>query len=262
MIIFLHGSDDYRREQRKKFYIEEFRKKYSGLSLGNFDLAEAAATDELKSFARGESLFEIKKLAVVGGLEELDEAGEKYLAKELPAFAGDKATTILFSERKTPRKALAFLLEKPAIVEEFAHLSGYEGEIFIRGRAKKLGLEFSDFALKFLVAVYQGNSWGLVTELEKISNLKNGVIDKKDLSELDLEIAPDYWALFGGLKDYDIKNRLTALEKLFAMGDQPPKIFNILAAQWREKIPRMAEYDLMIKSGKLDYEEALVDILI
>ena len=49
---------------------------------------------------------------------------------------------------------------------------------------------------------------------------------------------------------------------MLSLNDPPPKIFNILAAQWQEKTPHMAAYDLAIKSGKLDYEEALTDLLI
>ena len=53
-----------------------------------------------------------------------------------------------------------------------------------------------------------------------------------------------------------------ALETMLALSDPPAKIFNILASQWAEKTPHMAEYDLAVKSGKVDYEEALVDLLI
>jgi hypothetical protein len=88
------------------------------------------------------------------------------------------------------------------------------------------------------------------------------VIDKKDLDVFDFEVAPNYWGLINGLKSFDIKNRLYAFETMLAGNDPPAKIFNILASQWQEKIPHMAEYDLAIKSGKVDYEEALVDLLI
>jgi hypothetical protein len=49
---------------------------------------------------------------------------------------------------------------------------------------------------------------------------------------------------------------------MLAANDPPAKIFNILASQWQEKTPHMAEYDLAVKSGKVDYEDALVDLLI
>lgn len=261
MIIFLYGPDDYRREEKKRWYVSEFKKKHSGLTVQLFDFSDAERDNlaDFQNFARSQSIFESKKLAI---LENTYDADEEKLKDALREIVAKKATIVLCSERGKPAKALSFLLEPPATVEKFEYLTGYEWEIFARGRAKKLGLEFSDFAFKFLAAVYQNNTWGFVTELEKIRNLKNGVIDKKDLAGLDLEIAPDYWALFDGLRGQDLKTRIAALEKLFAIGDPPPKIFNILASGWREKTPQMAEYDLKVKSGKLDYEEALVDLVI
>ncbi len=281
MVIFLYGADDYRREEKKKWYIKEFEKKYSGLSVRAFNFAEkeGGAIEEFKGFARAQSLFpappglglasggESKKLAIMENIYEAEEA-KLYVA--LRDVVAKKTTIVLCSERGKPPKALDFLSEEPvrqgspqaATVEGFDYLTGYGWEMFVRGRAEKLGLEFSDFAFKFLAAVYQNNTWGLVTELQKISNLKKGLVDKKDLAGLDLEIAPDYWNLINGMKNSDLRIRLAALEKLLAIGDPPPKIFNILASGWREKIPRMAEYDLKVKSGKLDYEEALLDLAI
>ena len=46
--------------------------------------------------------------------------------------------------------------------------------------------------------------------------------------------------------------------------DEPAKIFNMLSAFAKapeEKI-KMADYDVAIKSGKLEYEEALLDLVI
>lgn len=271
MVIFLYGLDDYRRGQRKKYWITEFEKKYSGLSVGSFDLVEPFALENLKNFTRGQSIFEDKKLAIV---DNLYEAEEKIAAKVLQLLVVKKATdtnttTFLFSEKKSPNKALRFLLEAPvrpgssqaAKVEEFENLAGSEWEKFIRAEALRLGAALADDAVRFLAEMYAGNGWALVTELEKLSSIGKAV-SRKELEFAGLEIAPNYWAMVNSLKSYDIKNRLSALETLFASGDPPPKIFNILSSMWREKLPQMAEYDLKIKSGKLEYEEALVDLVL
>ena len=46
------------------------------------------------------------------------------------------------------------------------------------------------------------------------------------------------------------------------MNDPRAEDIQILAAQAGEKTPRMAEYDLAVKSGKVDYEEVLLDFAI
>jgi len=207
-------------------------------------------------------------------LENAFELEAPKLAKLLKPFVEEKNITILIVEKDKPVKALAFLLEKPTISQKFELLAGTEWTAFIQVEAKKNGVKLTPPAAQFLGTVYDGNTWGLITELEKLSGFKNSgaatsesgaistPIDKKDLDVFDFEIAPNYWGLINGLKNFDIKNRLYAFETMLAANDPPAKIFNILASQWQEKTPHMAEYDLAVKSGKVDYEEALVDLLI
>jgi DNA polymerase III delta subunit len=297
MLIFLSGPDDYRRIQKKHDLIAEFRKRHSELGLGFFDLGATGAAakewrDAFEEFSRSQSLFESAKLAVFeNAFAELEAPA---LAKLLEPFAGgsgkaagDKGAsdniTILLSERDKPVKALAFLLEKPTISQKFENLEGEELLGFIRTEAKRLELKLSLPAAQFLATVYAGNSWALATELQKLAGWKprgandaagtgtadasaSGttakMIEKKDLDTFDLEAAPNYWMLLNGLKSYDMRSRLSTLERLLAMNDAPAKIFNILASQWREKTPQMAEFDFAVKSGKLEYEEALVDLVL
>jgi DNA polymerase III delta subunit len=163
-------------------------------------------------------------------------------------------------------KALAFLAEKPSIAQKFDDLEGAEWIGFINSEAKKSDITLAAPAAQFLGTVYQGNSWALITEIQKLGAWRTGsnakAITKADLDEFDFEVAPNYWGLLNGLKSFDGKARLSALEQMLALNDPPPKIFNILAAQAGERIPRMAEYDLAIKSGKLEYEEALLDLVL
>ncbi len=264
MLIFLYGPDDYRRMQKKRELIAEFRKKRSNLGLRFFDLATKDWRDGFDEFARSNSLFEPARLAILENAFEDLEA--KQLAKFLEPFIDDKKSpdggiTILLAERDKPVKALAFLLEKPTISQKFENLEGAELINFIATEAKKLNMKISNAAAQFLATVYVGNTWALATELAKLSTLKS-TIERKDLDTFDLEVAPNYWMLLNGLKSYDIRTRLSTLERLFAMNDPAAKIFNILASQWKEKTAQMAEFDFAVKSGKLEYEEVLVDLMI
>ena len=268
MIIFLYGSDDYRRSEKKRSIIAEFSKKRSEIGLGVFDLEEKSAFEDLDDFLKTQSIFETTKLAVLENAFELDALK---LAKILKSFVEEKNITILIAEKDKPVKALAFLLEKPTISQKFEPLVGAEWLTFIKSEAKKNYVELTPTAAQFLGTVYAGNTWGLVTELQKLAGLNASgaptnsgmkIVDKKDFDVFDLEVAPNYWGLINGLKSFDMKNRLFSFEKMLASNDPPAKIFNILASQWQEKIPHMAEYDLAVKSGKVDYEEALVDLLI
>lgn len=278
MIIFLYGPDDYRRVQKKRAVMDEFLKKHGATGIGIFDMEDKGAPDALKEFARNQSIFDPAKLAILENTFEMDPAP---LASLLKPLAGADArpgagtgTTILISEREKPVKALAFLAEKPALSQKFENLTGEEWLSFIKEEGKKAGVKLADAAAQFLGTVYAGNSWALVTELQKLAGFKGAdadtagkgasvaVIERRDLDAFDLEAAPNYWMLLNGMKSFDARVRLTTLERLFALNDPPPKIFNILAAQAGPAIPRMAEYDLMVKSGKLEYEEVLLELAI
>ncbi|HEX4104583.1 MAG TPA: hypothetical protein VHZ04_03900 [Candidatus Paceibacterota bacterium] len=282
MIIFLYGPDDYRRIQKKREIIAEFRKKHGALGVGYFDMEDAAAPSALTEFARNQSIFDSAKLAILENAFEMDPAPLAKLLKPLAGAASaagsrgaSAGTTILLCEKEKPVKALAFLIDKPALSQKFEALTGAEWLSFIKEEAQKVGVRLADAAALFLGTVYAGNSWALVTELQKLAGFKKAgtgaasaagagaaAIDRRDLDAFDLEAAPNYWMLLNGMKSFDARTRLATLEKLFALNDPPPKIFNILAAQAGEKTPRMAEYDLMVKTGKLDYEEALLDLIL
>jgi DNA polymerase III delta subunit len=267
MIIFLYGPDDYRRSQKKRDFIAEFKKKRSESGISVFDFSGSTklttgskdVVAQFEEFVGNQSLFEVAKLAVLeNAFEELE---AKQLAKLLEPLAEHKTTTVLLPERDKPVKALGFLIEKPTLFQKFENLEGPAWTSFIIAEAKKLGVSLSASAAQFLGTVYQGNTWALITELQKLAGLKS-TIDKNDLDALDLEAAPNYWALLNGLKSTDARMRLVTLEKMLVLNDPPPKIFNILAAQWQEKTPQIAELDFAVKSGKLEYEEALLQLLI
>lgn len=264
MIIFLYGPDDYRRAQKKRNIIVEFQKKRSEFGLGFFDITEKDALDALGGFLRNQPIFEAARLAVLENAFEIEAAK---LAAVLKPFVLEKGLQILISEKDKPLKALAFLLENPVLSQKFESLAGVEFARFIKDEGRKNGLVLADGAAVFLASVYAGNSWAAITELEKVASLKEAeippagmAIDKRDLDALDLDAAPNYWALLNGMKSFDLRSRLGALETLFSINDPPAKLFNILSAQAGEKTPRMAEYDLAVKSGKLEYEEVLVDL--
>ena len=258
MIIFLFGPDDYRRTQKKKDIVAEFGKKHSSRGIGMFDLVETDSLEKLKEFLGNQSIFDDAKLAEIENAFEIDAKTIKAL---IQPFLENKKVNILMSEHDKPVKVLEFLKEKPVWSQSFEVLKGSQWEEFIRNEAGKNEVKLDAAALEFLSAVYAGDSWALATELQKLGSAKSA-ITKKDIETLDLEIAPEYWPVLMGLRGKEIGGRLRALETLLAQGDPAPKIFNILASQWKEKIPAMAEYDFAVKSGKLEYEEAVLELVL
>ena len=268
MIIFLYGADDYRRGERKQFYIREYQKKHSVLGIARFDFSrvESSVRDEegefekFKTFIGSRSIFDAFKLVI---LENVFFSKNEELKKALKGLvAVGKETTVLISEPKIPESSFSFLVKPPVIAEEFKELDGYEWELFARKEAKRRGVPLAPSAFRFLAQAYEGDGWRLVTELEKMSFLEKASIDEDDMARLDIERAPNTWELVNTLRHADPARRLVALEILFSANEPAQKLFYVLSARWPERLPAFAAHDILIKSGKLEYEEALLRLIL
>lgn len=255
MIVFLYGEDSYRRQERKNFYAAEFQKKY-GIPALRIDVSDADGFLKFESEAKGQSLFGARKLLVV---ENLFTAEPKKILPLLRSSLESKESGLLVSEDKKPVKTLELLLKKPVITEEFAKLKDKAWFEFVQGLVKTTGAKLTPEALAFLAEAYTGDSWGVVTEMRKLSGLKK-TLSVSDLVELGVETEKDYWALVNGLKGPRASSRLTALQIIFSMNEPPAKVFNILSSLWTARVGDFAAYDRAVKFGRMDYEEALTDL--
>lgn len=269
MTIFLYGPDDYRREAKKQEIISEFKRKHSALGVGVFDFGEVGESDNqnrdpevllrFRDFAGNQSIFETVKLAVLGGL---DAAAAEDLATEIKSYSKNPNFILLVSARGKLSEKWSFLWrDKDARVQEFPQLHGAAWRVFVRQEAARWGVKFAPSALEFLVAAREGDSWRLITDLQKLSLFPRSPVRREDLERLDIESTPDFWQTLLGFKSSHLGRRLATLEKILASGEPAAKVFNILSARWPEKLPQFAKYDLEVKSGRCDYEEALVDLL-
>lgn len=242
MIIHLYGADSYRRLQNLKVIIREYEEKHSALTMEKFYIDDDAPAseewDKLKEFVFSKSLFGEKKLAVIHG---------SVPAEFLQELEADKEVIILISSEKK-------LFNGKCLSYEFTPLSGREFAKFLLREAKKRNLKLNPKLLNQLVQVYDGDSWGAVNELEKMS--LSGCLR---LSAPDLLAFHDssLFKLIYQLQSRDLKDKLTALT-LLLNNEDAAKVFNLTAYSLGKK-RQFADYDVLIKSGKLGYEEALLD---
>lgn len=160
---------------------------------------------------------------------------------------------------KKPVKALEVLLKAPVKAEEFEYLEGAAWTKFVNEQAANIGSKVSEPALKLLAEAYEGNTWGLMTELQKLAHAPKA-FGPEDLFQMGLDVGADSFPLIQGLKSNFPASRLKSLATLFYMHEPGAKIFNILAALWPQNARKFAEYDKAIKFGRMDYDEALADL--
>lgn len=267
MIIFLYGPDSYRRQEKLKEIISDYKKKHSGLSIQHFDLADGSAPALFRDFLKSNSLFDSFKLGVISGGEDLDGPDEKDFRKSLKENIASKESVLVVIFNKKPLKDYKFLLDAPVISQEFENLTGQKFALFIQKEADRRGLKIDRAGLDLLVQAFAGNSWGAVTELDKFSALDSGKITAETVkSHINAFSDIDIFSTLNYLRSSrSAAERLRIFEELLARNSDPAMIFNIIAVspyekkEWKEL---MADYDASVKSGKLEYEDVVLDMIL
>ena len=267
MIYFFYGPDSYRRNQKLNSSIAEYKKKHPTTDLAAFDLREEPE-DWMKArdFLSQPSMFVDSKVLV---LKNSGEVTEKGWIKTLKSELETPRTFVFISDEKKPLKAFEFLLESPVKKDLFGELEGRLLEMFVKKEAAARNIVFEKSALDFLLgylASVPERSWIAVSELEKISlagfTQPIGFGDlKKMISQGPNDEVFNIARQIAWSRNW--MERTGLLEKLLLQKKEPAYIFNSLAYSVRGKeLVRLADYDAAIKSGQLDYEEALLDFVL
>lgn len=262
MIIFLHGSDSYRRQKKEKHIVSKYLEKFAGFSFKRFDFKEKDNQEDFfsfKYFSGSQSLFETSKLCVIKNPFESD--SQKDFKKIIEANFKNDNFIIIISHPSLPPKSFSFLLSPSVKSEKIDLLKDDSWRKFILEESLNLNLSFDEPSLKIISETFSGDSWGLVSELEKLS-LIHQKIDTSLLRKIGLSKNYDFFYLLKNLSEKEIGKRLSALELLFIQKEDPGKILNSLAYQNGTKKSKLAKADLDVKSGRLEYEEALLQLVL
>ncbi len=261
MIIFLYGADSYRRIQKLNEIVENFRKRQSNLSHERFDLSLPVGGDDefskFQIFASNRSIFDPVRLAILDNFLITPRAKE--LKEILKVNHKNEDLIIILNSSNKPAAGFTVLLKEPTKVQDFPALKGTEITVFIKKTAKDLGLAIDAPTTYALAQTFGGNTWGIATELEKIALA--GSETKPTLSIH--KPAENFFQLVSTMKyGRSLKDRLVALEIILSdKKDDPARVFNMLAYRLRDQkeADTFADYDVAVKSGKLEYEEILLD---
>lgn len=248
----LYGLDSYRRTRAVKTILAQYQKKYPEGTVQQFDCTDADTAERFRVFAGATGLFAKVSLAVLVNAEEAD----KEVVSVLKSLGSDPTSTaIVVSDKKLPR-AFSFLYDKevgPA-QKEYAPLEGAAFLRFLKADAHERGLTVSDAHISTIGALYSGNTWGAVTEIERVA------------SGGEITAASTQFDFIGLIRtiasEGPLARRLRALLLLLEY-DEPAKVFNMVAAfaSGSAKV-QLADYDIAIKSGKFEYAEALLQYIL
>ena len=261
MIILLYGPDSYRRLKKLSEIVEAYRSKYTGFSHERFDLGEEDSFPKFLDFSTSRSMFDPVKLLVLDNILASDAPNE--LKEILKTYREIKDTTIVINLDNKPPVKLQFLLEKPVQVQEFPAPKEENLAGFIKKTAGAHGLKLDEETVAYLADSFGSDTWALATEIERLALSSNGgAASAKEI--IEKKPTKDYYPLINAVKwGRSRKERLVALERILSeRRDEPARVFNTLAYRLKdEKEAKLfADYDVAVKSGKLEYEEILLDL--
>ena len=267
MIIVLYGPDNYRRSKKINSIVSEFIKKHPHASVQNFDFSylPEEGLAGLEGFIKNQSLFESAKLGVLKNvLIECD--NRRALKKLLEEAMNSEAATLVLSEEKSVPREFSFLKEDKnsgnVKLQEFAILDEEQISAYIRKEAEARGVNLNAFAQRILAEKFEIDTWGLVMAIEKLSLFDKPSFGGEIADILDIYEENNFFNCIGQMAHGDLQTKISTLERLLAEKGDGAKIFNVLAYQKKEHIVQFADYDVAIKSGKIDYEEALLDFVL
>lgn len=255
MLIYLYGSDTYRRGR----YLADLRGKYAAkhsvYSAYEFDFSSGSGLRELCDLCAAQSLFALKKFIVLRNPFSFFENEARQYKKFLEGLIDEPDIILTIVTDGLPPKTFAFLQKKARITKAFPVPVGAAFEQFVREEASRCGAKLTPKLLRELSTAFAGDTWGVAAELQKIA--LGGTYAATPMNGIS-----DFFAALMALRRNSMEQALPILERLLQRED-PTKLFNVLAASvsLSEKI-RFADYDILLKIGKMDYALALTDYVL
>jgi DNA polymerase III delta subunit len=249
MLIYLYGPDTYRLKKKLELISSEYKKKHSALTIEHFAMDEKEAGARLLDFLKNQSLFGAMRFGVIIHAEEAEG-----LSEILKSVKDDPDTILVVTSQKKLGTGFSFLFKKPTLTESFEMLKGAEllKEIEHEARLRTLRIDAKKAAQ--YAELWNGDLSMIMNELERVSL---GGEEEKHGS------APEFFALVQTVKNRNSTAAcLSALAYLFEQ-EEPAAAFNVIASLADPELKiKMADYDVVVKSGKLEYEEALLHLVL
>ncbi|HOF50273.1 MAG TPA: hypothetical protein PLH22_01110 [Candidatus Colwellbacteria bacterium] len=266
MVLLFYGRDSYRRKRKIDEILEAYRDKRGNLGVFKADLEDnIEAFDQSVEFLKNQSLFDPLKIVVFknfsSSLFKVSKRTKEL--KELVNLHKDSKDTLIFSAETKPTADPKFFFDEGIKSQEFEELDDDGILKFIKSEALKRGLKLKDDQVFLIKDNFGNDTWSISTELDKLS-----LSGEKTFLEKRADLPEYYQALNVFKSGRSIGHRLWALESMLSqLKEDPARIFNGLSygrppMEQKKWLDLLADYDVAVKSGKLDYEEVLTDLAI
>jgi DNA polymerase III delta subunit len=263
MIIVLEGPDSYRRLQKALEIRAVYKKKHPYAVVYEYDLENDEDRVGIREQIGTQSLFAASKVIHIKNYTDgVDNKTTVFLKKIVKSSS---MVVILESEKKAPKwlVELAQLPERTVRIQEFSFLEGTAWFRYVQKTAEDMGVILDRDTVEYIAEINQKNTWKLIQDVAKLALSTNKVITKKEYERIcAIESPHDFFSLVMAMHTKQQNKKIRSVELLIRKGNDPAKIFNIVAVLARDNIKTYAQLDILIKSGRIDYDDALLALAI
>ncbi len=229
-MIYLFLGESFLRERALRRQLEGLRaslRNYEEIHLDGEELEPGRLAEELSM----DSLFAPSKIILIRRADQIAEE----LAELLEERGLPRGCHLLLEAEKLPsRSKLHQLVHLKGKVESYPKLDRRGLTHLARELLREQGVELTEEALRYLLEVADRDPWRLAKEIEKLALWpRNGPLDLPELEELLLGVHQGkLFPLLDRLSERR-PEALALLEELLQGGEDPTKLFFMLAAQVR-----------------------------
>lgn len=242
MILFLHGEDTYRLQEKLRLIRERFLGSPNArFNLREFDAESSADVAEVMKFVKTAPFLSSRRLAI---LKNFLRSGNKVVRSQLEELLGQKqvpeATIMIFYETGAAdrRTVLYRLLNKPKIAEEFAPLSDSRLRAWVESRFFSRKVRIEKTALDKLCAYVGSDLWQMNNEISKLINYREGGLVRDADVELLVRAKLDenVFRLVNAIAAHQTRAALEAVADQRTLGVDAVTLLSRMAYQFRNLI--------------------------
>lgn len=262
MILFLHGPDTWRAQQKLQQIREKFYATYpSAVEVREFDCLEADVADTKNAFDTI-SLFASRKLLIFRNVFG-QKVFEDFLFERKNQLAESSHHIVVLLEtremKEKGRNPLYQWLQKHAKHQEFLLLSPAKVKAWIEQEFSRYGTKASPAAQEALARAVGNNLWQLSGEIKKIAAFKgHSQVKEADIALLvPSAIEADIFATIEAIAQKNKKRAFELLYRHLQKGDSPAHLFAMLVYQFRtmvqirDLLEKKFPFETMLRKTKL-----------
>lgn len=230
MIIYLYGSDNYRRQRRVDVLRDGFIQKYDelGTNVAKID-GNDFSIDEFRKHTKSAGLFSSKRFVLLTSLWSLAKDQQDQLKEEISTLDDDIILCISSDAPQRKNNGLHTTLLKANVVEEYTDLSPTQLQQFISEEVARYSATAEPAAITELQQRIENDLWRLHYEVKKLAHLHTHITASMVQEHVEAPFNETIFALTDAVGKKNAATATKLVDKLLENGEPVQYILRMLS---------------------------------